>query len=112
MELSREQIYFLAGLITSQISQEMDKKLENFLQELSQPKKKEAVKLIDRRKVAQQFGVTSDTISTWCKTGIIDNSVYVLINGRFKFFNDKIMNLLEQQRAGVWEPNKKYVKAH
>lgn len=111
MELSREQIYFLAGLITSQISIEIDQKLEKFKKELLQTKEPPPVKMIDRRKVGQLLGVTPDTITSYCLNGVIDKSAYTIINNRYKFFKDKIDSLIQQQKEGVWEPNKKYMKA-
>lgn len=109
MEFTREQQIFMAGLIANHLCIDLQKQFEKFKNDLNPRKDVEAVKMVNRRFVAKQFAVIPDTISHWVNTGILDKTTYTIINGRFKFFKEKIDNLLNQQREGTWEPNKKFI---
>ncbi len=86
MDLTKEQLAFIAGLISNHLISIIDQRFEKLRTDLLKPREIPPIKLVERRIVAKQFNVTPDTISAWCRTGIIDKSGYTIINNRFKFY--------------------------
>lgn len=108
MNLTTEQINVISLLIANQLRIDIDKKFEALKNDLLNQKKIEEPTTYERRKVAKIFSVTPDTISTWALNGILDPSCYQVINGRYRFFKDKIDELIQKAKEGTWEPSARH----
>ena len=108
MNLTTEQINVISLLIANQLRIDIDKKFEALKNDLLNQKKIEEPTTYERRKVAKIFSVTTDTISTWALNGILDPSCYQVINGRYRFFKDKIDELIQKAKEGTWQPSARH----
>lgn len=108
MNLTTEQINVISLLIANQLRIDIDKKFEALKNDLLNQKKIEEPTTYERRKVAKIFSVTPDTISTWALNGILDPSCYQVINGRYRFFKDKIDELIQKAKEGTWQPSARH----
>jgi hypothetical protein len=108
MNATTEQINVIAMLIANQLRNDLDEKFEALKNALLNQKPKEEITTYERRKVAKIFSVTPDTISTWALNGILDPSCFQVINGRYKFFKDKIDELILKAKAGTWQPSARH----
>ena len=108
MNATTEQINVIAMLIANQLRNDLDEKFDALKNALLNQKPTEEQITYERRKVAKIFCVTPDTISTWSLNGILDPSCFQVINGRYRFFKDKIDELILKAKAVTWEPSARH----
>ncbi len=108
MKLTTNEMNVIAMLIANQLRNDLDEKFEALKNALLNQKPKEEITSYERRKVAKIFSVTPDTISTWALNGILEPSCFQVINGRYRFFKDKIDELILEAKAGTWQPSARH----